>query len=172
MVRTARNTLTEMVMDPSIAQGPLTIAQWTSAMSSASFTRMTLSDVESLLEASGGGYPANQPLVFTTEREAYYPPRPGQSTGPRQAGALHEGNRPRISGYARLAEVHGLAATIRGELQQTPIHVGNIVDAINHASSAARAQLWISFPRLRDDIRIKISNPADMQRIEDAVSQP
>ncbi len=172
-VRQPQGGVVEMVMDPSMAAGPITIQQWTGLMSKSQFARLTLDDIQALLRADPHGqYPVDKPLVFTTERNMYYPPTAQGSPGPREAYQSHVAARPTMTGYSELAVIHQLAAQIRTELAKTPIDVDRIVQIVTASPRAARHKLWLKFPNLRVDLHTAVTNAAEVTRIEDALSAP
>ncbi|MBO1043238.1 DUF4157 domain-containing protein [Aphanizomenon flos-aquae UKL13-PB] len=182
-VRNDKGEVTEMVIDPSMTNQPITIDQWTGMMSSETFNRMTVPDIQKLLQENQKKnpsarlqelYPTDQPLTYTTDRNLYWPLGPTDSANPTkaEAEAKHTGNIPRMDYYSRLAMVHELAAAIRRELRATPINVGNIVNAINTAPPIARQELWNQFPVLHQEIQTALPNSGDMNLVENAVNKP
>jgi len=180
-VENDQGQVTEMVIDPSMTDQLITIDQWTGMMSSEAFNRMTVSEIQQLLQenqrnnpAARNHYPSDQNLVYTTDRNVYWPLGPNDSVNPTeaQAEAQHTGIRDTITLYSELAKVHELAAAIRRELRATPVNADNIVNAINLAPPIARQELWSQFPVLRQEIQNGLPTPGDMQLVEDAVNQP
>ena len=166
-VRDPQRGVVQMVIDPSIASGPVTIEQWTGLMRNEPFARMSLEDVQSLVKERGD-YPTGRNIVFTAPREQYLPP--SRYPEPEEAEERTQARRT-LTGYARLVPVHELAASIRRLLAALPVDVEAILTAIRGASATARHILWSHFPRLRTQLHAAVS-PADFGRIEAAIANP
>jgi hypothetical protein len=163
-VRQGDGQLVDMVLDPSTAQGPITIDQWTQQMKpGAKFTRKTLDEVDRMVYDEGE-YPTGEPFTFITPREAYKPPQPGEPFAPRD---VEKEARGALTVYAQLAQVHELAAAIRKAMQKTPIDVNGIVSAITAATPLARREIWARFPTLWKSLNSSLGS-TDIQRIEAA----
>jgi hypothetical protein len=186
-VRDATGALTEMVIDPSTASGPITITHWTGMMSSGSFTRKTLPQLDSYL-AANGGIALSQRLVFTTPRTVFWPPptagayspgTPGSTIFPippttAEAERQMEMVRPTLSKYAQLALLHEVAAVIRDELGKPTIDVPRIIAAIRNVPSGIRSFMWVpslGFPNLRTELAARLT-PAQLTLIDTEVSAP
>lgn len=167
----AQGGTNEMVLDPSMMDRPVPIVEWTGRMNSSTFSRLTLSQLESELRAHPD-YPRNRPLTYTASRHTYYPIEAGGPPAtPEQAESLHESNRPRLTTYAAMATVHELAAAVRRALGQASVNADDIVNAINAAQPLARQNLWALFPNLRQEVS-DVLDPADMARVESAINTP
>ena len=182
-VQNNKGQVAEMVIDPSMTNQPITIDQWTGMMSSETFNRMTVPDIQKLLQQNSNNYPKNQNLTYTTDRNVYYPLSAIDSANPTkaEAEAKHTANLPRIENYGELAKLHESAAAIRRELRATPININNIVNIINTANPDFRMGLRTpktpmnqerNFSVLYQEIRNALPNPGDMNRVENAVNKP
>jgi glutaminase-like protein len=168
-VRDAQGTVQQMVLDPSTAQAPITIAQWTGQMSSGAFRQMTVPELQQHLQANSGDYAADQRIVFTAPRTSFYPGGGFDEPTSAQADSRMEAVRGRLGGYARRAELHEVAAVIRRELANPiTVDVSGIVTAIQGTDPAARPHLWTLFPNLREDLAAQVT-PWDMAEIDAAV---
>ena len=119
-----------------------------------------------------GQYPGDKPLVFTTDRNMYYPATALGSPGPREADQSHEADRPTMTGYSELAVVHQLACSIRRSWQKRQSTSTGSSRSSRRRRAAARHKLWLKFPNLRVDLHTAVTNAADVTRIEDALSAP
>jgi hypothetical protein len=160
----------EMVLDPSMMDRPVPINDWTGQMSGGTFSRLTLSQLESELQTHPGY--RGMTVTYTASRQTYYPIKTGEPPATSQGAELeHQRNRPTLTDYAMLALVHELAAAIRRLLRQAPVNAANIINAINAAHPLARSNLWALFPNLRQEVSDAL-DPADMARIESAINMP
>jgi uncharacterized protein DUF4157/glutaminase-like protein/annexin-like protein len=171
-VRTAAGSVEEMVMDPSLASGPISIRDWTRMMNTAAFDRIPASEIRSLVDENNGSYPRNRNMVFTTDRDVYDPGVLGEAEEPGKAWRHHQEKRRLMADYSREAQVHELAASIRRELRSAPVSVDQIVAAINAATGFARSRLWADFPDLRLELEAIVTDPADRARIATALGSP
>jgi len=170
-VKQDNGELVEMVLDPSTAQGPITVDEWTKNMRpGAKFTRKTLDEVDRMVyeEGEDNQYPTGDPFTFTAPREAYKPPLPGEPFAPRDVEKEARGT---LTVFAKRAQVHELAAAIRQAMQPPPVNVNAIVDAMAKASPVARSQIWTMFPTLLKSLKSSLKE-ADMERIEKARLAP
>ncbi|MGB8510859.1 MAG: DUF4157 domain-containing protein, partial [Pyrinomonadaceae bacterium] len=170
-VRNAAGAVTEMVIDPSVAGGPLTIAQWTGLASAQPFTRLRVNEIEELLANNRGRYPSSSNLTFTADRDVFYPQGPFSGPNPEGAEGSMEAVRPRMTEYTRRAAAHELAAAIRREEQNAAINVTTLTGIIHNATPDARLRLRRCFPNLFIDLRGKLS-PADATLIDAELNRP
>jgi hypothetical protein len=170
-VRNAQGALIEMVIDPSTANGPITIDQWTANMSHDAFTRTPLGDVRSVLEKNLGSFPSTTRITYSTDRDQFWPTGPFDEDDPHSAAAQMESVRAQITLYSQRATAHELAAAIRPELRNPTINVSAVLAAIAAATPAARTGLLRCFPNLLETIRSRIPS-TDMLSIMSALSMP
>ena len=168
-VRHPEHGLQDMVLDPSMMLGPATISEWTGRMSGATFTHISLSQVEDLLQREGD-YPADRPITFTAPRTQYYPPNPVRSD--LSAAQEQSASRTTMTDYAARAEVHELAAEIRGLLAASPIDAAAIIAAIRRRTIAVRHRLRAGFAGLIAQIHSRVTDPADHDAINRAIDGP
>ena len=183
-LRDATGALTEMVIDPSTASGPITIVQWTGLMSTGSFTRMTLPQLDSHLAAHPGFTDVTNPrLVFTTPRTVFLPPAvSGFPVPPTTAEAERimetkvfststgmKSGREVMSEYAQFALLHEVAAVMRDELSKPGIDVARIIAALQKVPPPIRSWMWLKFPNLRIEIGTRLT-PAQLALIDAEVS--
>lgn len=167
-VREDDGKLVDVVLDPSTATGPITIDEWTKNMRpGATFTRKTLDEVDRMVYEEGD-YPEGQDITFTAPREAYFPPQPGEPLAPPDVDTQAQST---LTGYAKQAQVHELAAAIRRVMQVAPLDVNAVIAAIRAAPAPARQALASRFPRLWASLGNSLSL-ADMQRVESARTSP
>jgi hypothetical protein len=171
-VRSAPSAVTEMVIDPSLAAGPITISAWTGKMGGGAFKRLTIPKLETHL-LTHSGYAPSQRLVFTTPRTVFGPPGAPSFVPPTSASAdvEMEAVRSRISGYARLQPLHETAAVIRIELGKAGVDISKIIDAIRNVPAGTRDKLWLVFPNLRVELAGRLT-PADMATVDAEVVAP
>jgi hypothetical protein len=167
-VRNATGVVTEMVIDPSTATAPITIAQWTAQMRGEPFDRRTVGQIESLLKESRGIFPTAQNITFSTDRDVFWPIGPFGAEEPLAASEAMEGVRAQITHYAERATAHELAAAIRPQLRASSIDVALVLAAISAATPAARAGLSRCFPNLLEAFRSRLSS-TDMLSIVTAL---
>jgi hypothetical protein len=170
-VRTAGG-LVETVIDPSTQAGPVSIDVWLGAMgvAPASYSRLTHAALMAHLAAPPpgpivNGFPAGEKLVWTTDRNTMYPGE-GPADDSRRADAELAGLNPTMTGYARLAAVHEIAADVRAELARPGATAAAVIAAIRRGAPAARAMLWAQFPQLRGDAIARF--PGDQAAIDAA----
>lgn len=171
-VRNSVGGVTEMVIDPSLAGGPITIRQWTDMMGPQAFTRMRGDDIPGLLAANRGRYPSGLNTTFTTDRDVFFPTGPFDAPDAARAGEQMESVRGTLSSYAGYQPVHELAAALRAEMSNPVINVAAVLAAINSRSHSVRVGLWAAlFPNLVAALYLRV-NPADQQRIQAALTAP
>jgi len=166
-VRNAQGVVTEMVMDPSLANRPLTIQQWSGLTRNDAFARMSLGEVEQMLSANRGLFPSGQNIVYTADRDAFYP------ANTPSAGAYDEMEKVRetLTRYSRLVAAHELAAVMRLEMRNATIDLNNVITLIHNATSDARVRLRTCFPSLLAAFRGRLA-PADVTRLDTEINLP
>lgn len=169
-VRTSSGTIVDRVMDPSMANEPISIDHWTRKMSTGVFLRLTQDQLVEHLRANRGRFASNIQVTSITSKNVYMPYGPFDE-GPSEAHARLEGHRSRMTGYADLAAAHELAAVIRKQLRRNTIDADLIVGAIRASSRRTRLLLWSTLPNLRVALAARLS-PADMARIDAEVTRP
>ncbi len=179
-VRLNSATVQEMVMDPSILPAPSPIDQWMDRMQNPVFSRMTVDQIRNFY-AAGGGWPVNQPLVFTTGRNLYYPNDIlGPAAAPLSAEGKHAVNLPLIKSYAILAKVHELAAAIRRLLAAPHVAAAVLIAAIRGFPLATRMQLWMGrgdpsaagWNDLWNAMMAAVPNAVDRTAVENSFTNP
>lgn len=171
-VRNAAGVVTEMVIDPSMAGGPITIRQWTDMMGPQTFTRMRASDIPGMLEANRGRYPTGLNTTFTTDRDVFFPQDPLNASNAAGAGEQMERARGTLSTFATYQPVHELAAALRAEMSNPVINVAAVIAAINSRPHSVRFGLWaMLFPNLVAELYRRV-NLVDRQRIQAALTAP
>jgi hypothetical protein len=179
-VRDPQRGLIDVVIDPSMMDGPATIDEWTGRMGQGqSFERKTLEEVRDMTSEYHRNNP-NDPydyapgtaITFTTPRDTYFPPGRNPDPGPAQE---QTGSTGTMTDYARRARVHDLAAAIRHSLESHPADVNGMIAAIQGATgdtrSGFRSEYWGAGSGLKADVTAAL-NATDLQRVEQALNQP
>jgi hypothetical protein len=151
------NGVEQVVIDPSTQPGPVTVDVWLSAMGTPAggYQRMTHAQLmQHLADArtAGGpmvnGFPVNEQLAWTTDRNTMYPGQ-GPTADSRYADAELASLNPRMTSYADAAATHEVAASVRAELARPGATATSVVAAIRAHPPLPRASLWLRFPQLR-----------------------
>jgi hypothetical protein len=163
-VRNARGGITEKIIDPSTASGPLTVDDWLKQMNNESFTRLTPMEIDRLRAESRGTFslPGHSQFTFSTDRSVY------NLSG---SSKEEENMRRDMTAYAARAQVHELAAALRGEMKNPPINTAAVVALIHNAASAVRKSLVKCFPNLLTRLRGQLS-AADVTLVNAELSRP
>lgn len=170
-VRVPERGLVEMVLDPSLAGGPITIDEWTRLMNPEPFERLTLDELRARVQESGGRFPADQRLTFVANRDTYNlagainPPAPGT------AEAAYQRDRATLRTYAQRAEVHELAAALRDRLAGPSVDADAVLATIRAATPHARREFPSDFPNLHAALMGRLSD-ADRARVRTELARP
>jgi hypothetical protein len=147
-VRVPNRGLVDMVLDPSLAGGPISVDEWTRLMNPEPFERLSLEQLRALAAENQGRLPVDRRFTFVANRYTYNPTGAINPSAPGAAESAYQADRARLRGYAELAEVHELAAAIRGQLGGPSTDVPAILAAIRAATPRARSQFQARFPNL------------------------
>ena len=170
-VRDAQGNLREMVIDPSLASGPITIDQWTGVMRNEPFTRLTDEQIRQQLESNRNIFPSGQNIVVTSSRDVFYPQDLGRTPTAQDADEEMSGARGTLTSYALYAEVHELAASVRQAMRTMPLDVNLLLTLIAAAPRSRREGLWMIFPNLTSWMLASLT-PADRTRVQAALWAP
>jgi len=173
-VRDPVRGLIETVIDPSLADQPISLADWENLMGgSQTFTRLSLSQLQQAMSEEGGGVfraaGHHDRVAVTAPRYTYNPTDldPDEETHA-DAENTDAGYRPRITGYVRLVPAFELAAFIRRQLRQAVIDVVAIVSALRSATATARQNLKARFKSLLARLKARVT-PAQSTQIDSAL---
>src|SRR4051794_23805466 len=171
-VRTATG-VEQQVIDPSTQSGPVPIESWVGAMGvpPGGYSRLTHDQLMAHLAApppgpSVSGFPMNERLVWTTDRNTMFPGE-GPADDSRRADADLEGLNPRMTDYAGRAATHEVAAAVRAELAKPGVTAADVISVIRAQDVTARAGLWARFPTLRSEVVARF--PGDAAALDAAV---
>jgi hypothetical protein len=149
-----------MVMDPSMASGPITIAAWTGMMAPEQFHEVPLAGVQELIkkapnnDLSRSAEAVNHPMTFTADRNNMVPNDVGKvgaggpgttANTPADANNELQGGMPTLKFYAQLAPFHELAAAIREKLPGTPASSKDIVDRVRSFASTPEGKMALAY---------------------------
>jgi hypothetical protein len=196
-VRSPEGRISRMVMDPSMASGPITVAAWTGMMAPEQFHEVPLAGVQQMMQQNRGTLynsptAINHPMTFTTDRNTMTPDDAGNvgaggpgttSNTPASVGAELNANMGVLQNYAKLAQLHELAASIRELLPRAPGNSDQIVQrvrdfatdpqdkmALAHFASPGSGAYSGNFPNLVADMRRQLT-PAAMAQIDALVAE-
>jgi hypothetical protein len=174
-VRDPVRGLVETVIDPSLAEQPISLTEWEDRMGgSRTFTRLSLSQLQDTMREEGGVFGAagrHDRVAVTAPRYTYNPDDldPDEETRA-DAENRDAGYRERITGYTRLVPAFELAAFIRRQLRQAVVDVIAIVSALRSATATARQNLKARFQNLLARLRARVT-PAQSTQIDTALDQ-
>ena len=171
-VREANGSVHEMVLDPAMHTQPLELNAWLQRMGNAAASRISPDEARSRSIQSHGEFAPGDHIVFTFDRNAFMP---GDLESPTPATAQEqlEKYRPTLTAYAQAAEVHELAAAIRGASTGAGVDVPAIITAIRAAPKRARQRLPHPqmFRQLLFDLHARVT-AAEWQAIVNEVNAP
>ncbi|MGK9169294.1 DUF4157 domain-containing protein [Inquilinus limosus] len=175
-VRDPVRGLIETVIDPSLADGPISLAQWEDRMGgSRTFTRLSLAQLQDAMREEGGSVfgaaRRHDRVAVTAPRYTYNPTDldPDEETRA-DAEATDSSYRERITGYVNLIPAFELAAFIRRQLRRAVIDVVAIVSALRSATATARQNLKNQFKHLLARLKARVT-PAQSSQIDSALEQ-
>lgn len=171
-VQQADGTTQQMVIDPSMTSGPVTISQWTGMMSGQAFQNLSISQVQNLMQQNNGNFPDGQNITYTVPRDNLFPGQFRDGTQMDDANADMESVRGRLSDYSLQAKGHEVAASVRGVLNSGNVTANAIETAMLQHDQFSRYAMGVLFPQLVDQIRTAINDPTAMRRIEALMAQP
>jgi hypothetical protein len=179
------NTVSDMVMDPSMFGGPVPIGTWTGAMSPDEFHRVPDGGLQQILDKpgnnAGNGFPENQNLVFTADRNTMFPGDAGHANTPEHAAEQYAQLADRMQYYAQIAQWHELAASIRQKLPGAPATSQQILQQLQQVNGASPMALGFfftqppggsrdgHFPNLLEEMKKKL-DPSVMAQIQQMVT--
>jgi hypothetical protein len=173
-VRDPVRGLIETVIDPSLADQPISLADWENLMGgSQTFTRLSLSQLQQAMSEEGGSVfraaGRHDRVAVTAPRYTYNPTDldPDEESHD-DAENTDAGYRPRITGYVHLVPAFELAALIRRQLRQAVIDVAAIVSALRAAAAAVRQTLKARFKNLLARLKARVT-PAQSTQIDSAL---
>jgi glutaminase-like protein/uncharacterized protein DUF4157 len=170
-VRDALGVVRETVLDPSMGVSPLELNQWLGRMSGVAFSRKSPEEARAEAVLTHGDFAPGDHFVFTFDRNAFYPGDVAGAPTAQDAQTRLEQARPTMTGYAKLAQVHEIAAAIRGAMTGMVVDVPAIIAAIRAAPREARQALFPRFPHLGTELQARVA-PADMASIIAEVNAP
>ncbi len=162
------------VIDPSTQRTAVPVDTWLATMGvqPGSFRQLTHAQLMEHLKAgaaSGGplyeGFPTNERLVWTTDRNTVYP-TDGPAGDPLRANEQVAEQHPRLSSYAVGAAVHETAAAVRAELARPDATAASVIAAVRSGGPTSR-WLWQMFPWLYNQTITRF--PADKAAIDAAI---
>jgi|GEM_PF-3717240 len=121
----------DMVIDPSIASGPITIDQWMATMGAATYEMKTLAEVKTMTTNI-------VPVAYITDRDSWAPKDSRSDLSSTDRTAIDNSARTILTGYAALAPENELAHLIRTQILASSIDVDAIILKIQSMSSPAR----------------------------------
>jgi len=147
-------TEAEMVIDPSMADRPLTIAEWTGLMNPDKFDRLSADEIRGFQAA--GSFPAGRNIVYTATGGTYSPSDDPEVQGNQVADTEHAQMLPTLTQYATQKEpAHALAGRLRDALATKD---PDAVNKVWQAASAGDRQLFTaSFPQLTQEVTTRMS---------------
>jgi hypothetical protein len=170
-VRDALGVVRETVLDPSLAPAPLELLQWLGRMSGVAFSRKSAEEAKAEAILTNGAFAPGDHFVYTFDRNAFYPGDVARDPTAQDAQARLDQARPTMTTYARNAQVHEIAAAIRGAMTGMTVDVPAIITAIRAAPRQARQALFPRFPHLATELQARVA-PADMASIVAEVNAP
>jgi hypothetical protein len=170
-VRDAQGQVGAWVLDPSMADRPITIRDWTAKMRNEQFTTVRVDDIPALRSANASNFPAATPVAFSTDRDVFWPTGPYEGPEPTRAATDVDKTRPTLSLYYARAMFHDLAALIREQMRNPTLNVDLLVLALQNATAFARLGLRRCFPYLLTALRARLSAP-DVARIDVELNRP
>ncbi|MCO6477075.1 MAG: DUF4157 domain-containing protein [Phaeodactylibacter sp.] len=158
----------DMVIDPSIANGPLSVEEWTGLMSGQTFTERSLEEVRNRV-GSGGGFESN--TTFSTSRASVGPSDLDQPSRIQSPQERIDEARAVLSQYANYAPAHELAQIIRSEMRNSDIDAGRILLHIQTMSRISRDYFKQEFHSLKSRLESRLS-AEERARINSALNSP
>jgi len=179
------NQITEMVIDPSIFNGPVPVGAWTGSMSPEKFERIPDGGLQAVLANPGAnannGFPVDRPMTFTADRNAMFPADAAHANTADQANQQYAMLAQRMQYYAWLSGWHQLAADLRTALAQIPPNNALVLQKVQQAHAINPGNLAFffgprtaqypdgHFPNLLTELRAKL--PPDVMAQIDALLQ-
>lgn len=167
-VEQANQDIIEMVIDPSIASGPLSVPDWIALMSSDTFTVRSLDEVRSRV-GSGSGHEDN--TTFSTSRASVGPNDLDQQSRLKTDQQRIDDARATLSNYANYAPAHELAQIIRTEMRGSTINVARILAHIQSMATVSRTYFKDHFPNLRSSLNSRL-NASQRTTVDAALNSP
>lgn len=171
-VQQADGSTQQMVLDPSMTSGPVTISQWTGMMSGQAFQNLSISQVQNLLQQNNGNFPTGQNITYTVPRDNLFPGQFRDGTHMADANADMESVRGRLSDYALYARGHEVAAAVRGVLSGGNVTASALETTLQRFDPMSRFALAALFPNLITQIGQALNDPAATRRIMQLLGPP
>jgi len=157
-VQRPNGTVVQMVMDPSLDNHPITIAEWTAKMRPVNdFRPMTLEQVRDYVSSNSGSFGGIGNITYEADRDSYFVgdwrnAPAGMAALTDMRNKLHE-----ISTYATAVPAQELAFFIRNALTAAPVDVQAMVQRISSTPWPVRMDFINRFSNLITDIYHRLS---------------